>query len=1082
MLNPLFRVCLSIQLTFTALVLASSQLIAANPTPKGGGPGVASPSPTSTASPSATPLPPGAIDEKLFKGMQWRQIGPFRGGRALAIEGVVGEPDTYYFGAVAGGVWKTTDGGANWKPLFDKADISSIGAIAVAQSDHNVVYTGTGESAIRGNTTYGTGIYKSIDAGNTWKNVGLKDTRQIGALIVDPRNADVVLVAALGHAFGPNQERGIFRTADGGRTWTKVLGKDENTGGIDIVFDPHNPNIVFASLWQARRQPWFFSSGGPGSGLYRSEDNGVTWKQLQGNGLPDGILGKIGIAVSGADPNRVYAIIEAKEGGLYRSDDAGQKWTRVNDDGRFRQRAWYFSKVYADPKSADTVYILNTGAFRSVDGGKTFNLLPARHGDHHGLWIDPTNGNRIGNANDGGASVSTDGGKTWTTQNNQPTAQFYHVATDNAFPYHIYGAQQDNSNVGIASRTDSGVIGREDWFIAGDGECGFVVPDPRDWHIIYSNSEGYAVRYEKGKEQVEDISPYPIDNSGHGAADLIHRFQWVSPLMLSPHNPDVLYTAAECVFKSTDHGQSWTQISGDLTRNDKSKQQPSGGPLTNDITSVEYYDTVFALAESPVKQGTLWAGADDGLVQVSTDDGQHWTNVTGKIPEWSTISIIDPSPHDGNTAYVAVDRHRLDDFKPYIYKTADLGKTWSAIVTGIPDGAYVHAVREDPKRKGMLYAGTEIGVFISFDDGAHWQPLQLNLPVSPIHDLVVKDDDLVVATHGRSFWVLDDITPLRQTNMQSAQADTILYQPQTALRLHYPTEFDKRQPVGDNPPPGTIIDYYFKSAPKDEVTLDIVDGQGKLVRHFSSKEKKETEQPPEWPDRQERVKTIPANEGMNRFAWDIRHDDPIQIPGAFYGGDGPKGPLALPGDYQVKLTVAGKTQTAPLHLAIDPRTKGQEGALQKQFTLSMQVNDRISQLHQAVNEIREIRAQIKTLHFRFGQDEKLKPALTAADDLDKKMTETERQLVQVDMKGSEGNLAFPSMLNERFDSFSHFIDAGDTEPTKPQLEVFQLLSTKLDEQLKKWEQIKKDDLPKVSALIKQVDLPALIITEKKKGE
>jgi photosystem II stability/assembly factor-like uncharacterized protein len=1082
MLNPLLRVCWSIQFTFSVLVLASSQLIAANPTPKGGGPGVPSPSPTLTASPSATPLAPGTMDEKLFKGIQWRQIGPFRGGRALAIEGVVGEPDTYYFGAVAGGVWKTTDGGANWKPLFDKADISSIGAIAVAQSDHNVVYTGTGEAAIRGNTTYGTGVYKSIDAGNTWKNVGLKDTRQIGALIVDPRNADVVLVAALGHAFGPNQERGIFRTADGGKTWTKVLGKDENAGGIDIVFDPHNPNIVFASLWQARRQPWFFSSGGPGSGLYRSEDNGVTWKQLQGNGLPDGILGKIGIAVSGADPNRVYAIIEAKEGGLYRSDDAGQKWTRVNDDGRFRQRAWYFSKVYADPKSADTVYLLNTGAFRSVDGGKTFNLLPARHGDHHGLWIDPTNANRIGNANDGGASISTDGGKTWTTLNNQPTAQFYHVATDNAFPYHIYGAQQDNSNVGIASRTDSGVIGREDWFIAGDGECGFVVPDPRDWRIIYSNSAGYAVRYDKNKEEVHDISPYPLDYSGHGAADLAHRFQWVSPLMLSPHNPDVLYTAAECVFRSTDHGQSWTQISGDLTRNDKSKQQPSGGPLTNDITSVEYFDTVFALAESPIKKGTLWAGTDDGLIQVSTDDGQSWANVTGKIPEWSTISIIDPSAHDGNTAYVAVDRHRLDDFKPYIYKTADLGKTWSTIVTGIPDGAYVHAVREDPKRKGMLYAGTELGVFVSFDDGAHWQPLQLNLPVSPIHDLVVKDDDLVVATHGRSFWVLDDITPLRQANAQSAQADTILYQPQTALRLHYPTEFDKRQPVGDNPPPGAIIDYYFKSAPKDEVTLDILDKDGKLVRHLSSKEKKESEQPPEWPDRQERAKTIPANEGMNRFAWDIRYNDPIQIPGAFYAGDGPKGPLALPGDYQVKMTVAGKAQTAPLHLAIDPRTKGQESAVQKQFTLSMQVNDCISQLHQAVNEIREVKSQIKNLHSRFGQDERLKPGLTAADDLDKKMSDVEQQLVQVNMKGSEGNLAFPNMLNEQFDSFSHFIDAGDNEPTKPQLEAFQSLSTRLEEQLKKWEQIKKDDVPKVSALIKQVDLPALIVTEKKKGE
>src|SRR6184192_3246716 len=500
------------------------------------------------AAPSPTPTRSGSIDEKLFSGMQWRQIGPFRGGRALTIEGVPGEPDTYYFGAVAGGVWKTIDGGANWTPLFDKQPISSIGAIAIAPSDHNVIYAGTGEAAIRGNTTYGTGLFKSIDGGKTWQNVGLKDSRQIGALIVDPRDENVVLVAALGHAFGPNAERGIFRTADGGKTWTKVLSKDENTGGIDVVFDPHNPNIVFASLWQARRQPWFFSSGGAGSGLYRSEDNG----------FPEGILGRIGIAVSGADSNRVYAMIEAKEGGLFRSDDAGQKWTRINEDGRFRQRAWYFSKVYADPKSADTVYLLNTGAFKSVDGGKTFNLLPARHGDHHGLWIDPTKPNRNANVSDGGASVSTDGGKNWTTQNNQPTAQFYHVAEDNAFPYHIYGAQQDNSNVGITSRTDSGVIGRQNWFEAGGGECGFVVPDPRDWHIIYSNSEGYISRYDKNKEDVQDVSPVPLDNSGHGAVDLAHRFQWVSPLMLSPHNPDVLYTAGECVFKSSDHGQSWT--------------------------------------------------------------------------------------------------------------------------------------------------------------------------------------------------------------------------------------------------------------------------------------------------------------------------------------------------------------------------------------------------------------------------------------------------------------------------------------------------------------------------------------------
>ena len=976
---------------------------------------------------------------------------------------------------MAGGVWKTTDGGSNWTPLFDKEAISSIGAIAVAPSDHNVVYVGTGEAAVRGNISYGAGVYKSVDAGKTWKNIGLKDTRHIGALIVHPKNADIVLVAALGHAFGPNQERGIFRTTDGGKTWTKVLSKDQDTGGIDVVFDPHNPNVVFAALWQARRQPWFFSSGGPGSGLYRSEDGGATWKRLEGNGLPEGILGRIGVSVSGADSNRIYAMIEAKEGGLFRSEDGGTKWARVNEDGRFRQRAWYFSKVYADPKAPDTVYVLNTGLFRSVDGGKSFTLLPARHGDHHGLWIDPDNPQRIANANDGGASITTDGGKTWTTQNNQPTAQFYHVAVDNTFPYHIYGAQQDNSNIGIASRTDSGVIGAQDWFQAGGGECGFVIPDPRDWHIIYSNNEGYLTRYDKNKEHSHDASVLPLDNSGHGAVDLAHRFQWISPLLLSPHDPDTIYTAGECVFRSTDQGNSWTQISGDLTRNDKSKQQPSGGPLTNDITSVEYYDTIFALTESPLKKGMLWAGTDDGLVHVTMDGGQLWTNVSPKAPEWSTVDLIEASPHDANTAYVAIDRHKLDDVKPYIFKTADAGKTWSAITTGIPEGANVHAVREDPKRRGLLYAGTELGLFVSFDDGAHWQPLQLNLPVSPIHDLVVKDDDLVVATHGRSFWVLDDITPLRQVNAQSAQMDVILYQPQTALRLHYPSEIDKRQPVGENPPAGAIINYFLKTAAKDEIVLDILDAQGKLVRHLSSKEKKESDQPPEWPDQVEAPRTIPAVEGMNRFAWDLHYDDPIQTPGAFYAGEVPRGPLALPGNYQVKLTVAGKSQTAPLHLAIDPRIKEAEAAMPKQFELSSNVANRIGELHQAINEIRDIKTQIQSLHKRFGQEERLKPALTAADELAKKMSAVEEQLIQVNMKGSEGNLAFPNMLNEAFYTFGRTIDYADYGPTRPQYDVIKMLSDRLDEQLKKWGQIKADEVPKIAALIKQMELPAISV-------
>jgi photosystem II stability/assembly factor-like uncharacterized protein len=1045
----------------------------------------ASPSPTST--PARTPAPVSAkaaepkaenkeqFDGKLWNGMKWREIGPFRGGRAIAIEGVPGEPNTYYFGGVAGGVWKTTDGGGNWAPMFDKQhSTSSIGALAVAPSDHNTIYAGAGEAALRGNITYGDGVYKSVDGGKNWRNVGLKDSRHIGALIVNPDNPDIVFVAAVGHAFGPNAERGIFRTTDGGKTWTKVLSKDENTGAIDVVFDPHNPNTLFAALWQVRRQPWFFSSGGEGSGLYRSIDGGTTWQQLKGHGLPEGILGRIGVSVSGGDSDRIYAIIEAKEGGIFRSEDGGDNWTRINDDLRFRQRAWYFSKIYADPRAPDTVYVLNTGLFRSVDGGKTFNLLPARHGDHHGLWIDPKNPERIANASDGGASISIDGGQTWTTENNQPTAQLYHVAVDNAFPYHIYGAQQDNSNVGIASRGESGVIEREDWFQAGGGECGFVVPDPRDWHIIYSNSEGYITRYDKSKEQSQDISVWPLDHSGHGASDLKHRFQWVSPLLLSPHDPETIYTAGEAVFKSTDHGESWTAISEDLTRNDKNKQQPSGGPIQNDITSVEYYDTIFALAESPVKKGTLWAGTDDGLIHVTTDDGATWARVTPNMPEWSLVSLIDPSPFDAAGAYVAVDRHRLDDFKPYIFKTTDTGRNWTAIANGIPDGAYVHAVREDPKRRGLLYAGTELGVYVSFDDGAHWQPLQMNLPTSPIHDLVVKDDDLVVATHGRSFWVLDDLTPLRQVSAQIAQADMILYQPQTAVRLHYPDEIDSRQPAGTNPPPGAIIDYYFKEAPKGEVTLEILDAHGKPLRHLSSKENKEDQQPPEWPDQVVAPKTIPAKEGMNRFAWDLRYDHPVLTPGAFYSGSGPRGTLALPGDYQVKLTASGKSQTVPLHLAIDPRIKGSEVGMRKAFDLSMHVNERFSQLHQAVNEIRETKSQIEALHKRFADNERLKPALAAADDMETKMSAIEVKLIQVKMKSSEGNLVYPNELNEEFYSFASSIEA-DAAPTQPQEEVFKLLDGQLEEQLKAWAQVKSDDVPKINALIKEADLPALMV-------
>ncbi len=1005
-----------------------------------------------TAAPSA-----GAIDPALYSSLHWRGIGPYRGGRALAVTGVSGEPGLFYFGAAGGGVWRSINSGASWTPIFDPEPIASIGAIAVAPSNHQVIYVGTGEGALRGDITWGDGVYRSTDGGKTWTNVGLKDTRQIGALIVDPANPDIVLVAAIGHAFGPNAERGVFRTIDGGKTWSKVLYKDADTGAIDVTFDPHDSRIVYAALWQVRRQPWNFSSGGPGSGLYRSSDGGATWTQLQGGGLPTGVLGRIDIAVSGVDPRRVWAMIEAKDGGLYRSDDAGQTWRLVNTDGRLRQRAWYFSKIFADSKSADALYAVNTGLLKTADGGKTFTLVSATHGDHHGLWIDPADASRLIDANDGGASVSLDAGKTWSTQENQPTAAMYHVSTDADFPYRLYGAQQDNSNLAIASFDDEGVIGPRDWFPAGGGECGFVFADPRDRSIIYSSSENGINRFDKRSEQSQDISAFPGDFSGHPASELAQRFNWTSPLMMSPHDPDTIYWGSDVVWKSTDHGHSWTVISPDLTRDDKSKQIPSGGPLTKDITSVEYYDTVFALAESPLRRGILWAGSDDGLIHLTVDDGAHWGDVTpAAVPAWSTISMIEPSHFDPTAAYVAVDRHKLDDIAPYAFKTADAGKTWTPIVGGLPQGAVVHAVREDPVRRGLLYAGTEKGVFVSFDDGGAWRPIQLDLPSAPVHDLAVQGQDLVAATHGRSFWILDDVTPQRHVSCGMSAEPMVLFTPGVALRLHYPDEVDSRRPVGENPPAGAIIDYAFKAKPTGEVTVDIYDAQGALMRHLSSTHSDKIAQPPEWPDQIVPVDTIPANAGMNRLVWDLRMSDPEQIPGAYYSGPTPRGALAPPGRYLVKLVYAGQTRTAPLDLLADPRVKDSGPAIAAKTALAVATVKDIDRLHHAVNAIRKARTQLR------GPGA---PASLAAEAkaVDARMTPIEQALMQVDMKGSEANLAFPGMLNEQLATFALNLDDADTPPTAQALETWRRLHEQLDAQLALWDAVQKQDIAAYNA-------------------
>jgi photosystem II stability/assembly factor-like uncharacterized protein len=1021
-----------------------------------------------------------SYNEAQFKGMKWRDIGPYRGGRVLAVTGIPGSPFTYYFGSVGGGVWRTTDGGVSWQPISDKAVISSIGAIAVSESNPNVIYVGTGESCLRGNISYGDGVYKTTDGGKTWQHIGLKDTQHIARVWIDPRNPDHVLIAALGHAYGPNSDRGIFRTTDGGKTWDKILYKDDKSGAIDLAVDPHNSNVMFAALYQIQRTPWSMESGGPGSGLYRSTDGGNSWKHLEAKGLPDGILGRIGVSVSGADSNRVYALIESKQSGLYRSDDGGETWSRVNDDQRLTQRAWYFSHIFADPKSADTVYMLNTGLFRSTDGGKTLSLLPAPHGDHHGFWIDPQNPNRMINSNDGGATISVDGGKNWSTEYNQPTAQFYHVAADNDFLYKVYGAQQDNSTIGIASRSDDGYVGRQHWFDAGGGESGYIAPDPRDSNIIYAGSGGGAVtRLDRRSNQEQDITVWPEDGAGHGVGDLKYRLGWTQPIVISPHDPNVIYTTAEVVFKTTDEGKTWTAISPDLTRNDKSKQASSGGPLTKDNTSVEYYDTVFSLAESPVQKDLLWAGTDDGLIHISRDGGKNWTKVTPKgFPEWSLVSLIEASPHDAGTAYAAIDTHKLDDLKPYIFKTTDFGKTWTKITNGIPDGAYTHAVREDPVRKNLLYAGTEIGIYVSFDGGANWQSLQLNLPNTPIHDLIVKNGDLVVATHGRSFWILDDLTPLRAANASAtvqAATGAVLYKPRLTYRMRWPDFFERRQPVGENPPTGAIVYYYFPTAPKGVVALEFLDASGKVVRRYSNEEKKEADTPPEWPDQTPPDEKIPAEAGVNRFAWDLRLQGPLPLagePGAEFRN---RGPMVPAGAYQVRLTAEGKSYTAPLELKADPRIKVPNDDLQKQSELGRKIVALVSEIHEAVGTIREVRTQTRGMARRFGDDTHYTSLVSATKDYDKKSLDLESQLLQVNSKSSESNLNYPVLIDERAHSLLFSVESADAAPTKQQYEVFEDLEKQAQPLLAQYHELMSKDLPALNEMVNKQSIPALYV-------
>jgi photosystem II stability/assembly factor-like uncharacterized protein len=1013
------------------------------------------------------------------KGMRYRMIGPYRGGRSLTAVGIPGDPNTYYFGATGGGVWKSTDGALSWKPIFDHEGSSSIGSIAVAESDPNIVYVGTGEACIRGNLAQGDGVYKSLDGGKTWTNVGLKDTRSIGKVIINPKDPNIVFVAALGHPYGPNAERGIFRTTDGGKTWDKVLYKDENTGGVDIAFDPNNSNILFAALWQVRRTPWSLDSGGPGSGLYRSVDGGSTWKQLTGHGLPAGPWGKTGVAV-GSNSERVYALIEAKDGGLYRSDDGGDKWELVNADHRYTQRAWYYIHVFADPKDPDTLYIMNVDFRKSTDGGHTFNKVHLPHGDNHGLWIDSSDTKRMIAANDGGVTVTVDGGSTWTKQDNQPTAQFYHVITDNRFPYYIYGAQQDNTTVGIASQGFIGGISERDWYPVGGGESGYIAPYPPDPEIVYAGEyQGQITRFNKHTGEVKDISVIPQLTDAVGAAKLDHRFQWTAPLLISPHDPNLLLHAGERIFETSDQGEHWTAISPDLTRNDKSKQQPSGGPITIDDTGTEYYDTIFAVAVSPLQKGLIWAGTDDGLVQITRDDGKNWTNITPKqMPQWSRVDLIEASPHETGTAYVAVDNHQNDDDQPYIFKTTDFGKSWSKITSGIPENVFVRAVREDPKKKDLLFAGTETGVFVSYDGGKQWQSLQLNLPTTPVHDLVIHDNDLVLATHGRSFWVLDDISPLRQYSSTIAQQDVHLYTPATAYRVRMPHSWDKPMNEGENPPNGAEIYFNLKALPK-QASIEILDSKGELVRKVTSKDVKDLDEPAD-PDDDKPKKEMELQAGMNRFVWDLRYQEVPRLPNYYlyeYQG-GTKGPMVLPGSYQVRLTVDGKSYTAPLEVKLDPREHVFLADLEKQVTLTRQIQAELTRVYEAVNQIWDLRAQTHELQKHLASSEGgARLVYTASQQLDQKVGDVEDALVQMKISANEDSLRYPPGLDAKLSYLANYVEGdNDSTPTAVAYQEFDNLKKQSDEQLARWSGIVNTDLVNFENLMQQQNVRALFVT------
>lgn len=981
------------------------------------------------------------FDKSNYDALEYRLVGPFRGGRSAAVTGVPNQPNLFYFGSTGGGIWKTTNGGRQWENISDDYFGGSIGSIAVSKSDPNVIYVGGGEKTVRGNVSSGYGIWKSIDAGKTWTNSGLPTSRHIPRIAIHPTNHNIVYAGVLGNIYKPTDERGVYKSTDGGKTWKKNLFSNAHAGVVDLIIDPTNPRILYASTWRVQRTPYSLSSGGDGSALWKSTDSGDTWTEISTKkGFPEGTLGIIGVTVSPLNNQRVWAMVENKDkGGLYRSDDGGDTWTQVNSERKLRQRAWYYTRLYADTKDVNTVYVLNVRYHKSTDGGKTFNTYNAPHGDHHDLWIAPENPKRMIIGDDGGAQITYDGGETWSTYHNQPTSQFYRVTTDNAFPYRIYVAQQDNSTLRIPHRTDGFSISEDDWEATAGGESAHIAVDPEDNDIVYGGSyDGFLTRVNHKTGTVRAINVWPDNPMGHGAEGMKYRFQWNFPIIFSKHNPNRLYTFSQHVHVTENEGQSWNIISPDLTRNDPEKLKSSGGPITQDNTSVEYYCTIFAAQESPLKEGLLWVGSDDGLVHITQDGGKTWNNVTPKgMPDWMLINSIEPSAFDAGTCYVAGTKYKTGDFQPYLYKTTNYGKSWTKITNGINSEHFTRVLREDPKRKGLLYAGTETGMYISFNDGKDWQPFQLNLPIVPITDATIKDNNLIVATQGRSLWIIDDLTVIHQL-YEANLSETILFKPKDTYRMRGGSRKGSKT-SGTNHPNGVITYFNLKNLKEDDnVSLTYFDKKGDTIKTFSNTDKKNK---------------LSVKKGANQFVWNMTYDGAEKLKDMILWWASLDGPRAVPGEYKVALSIkdASKTKTfeqsKSFTILADPRAESSLQDMQTQFKFIKDINKTMDEAHKSIKKIRSINKQLSAFKTQYKDDDNVTDLVEKAKMLSEKLSDIEKALYQTKNRSRQDPLNFPIKLTNKLGHLNSLVRMGDFAPTNQDIAVKDELTAKIDTQL-----------------------------------